>query len=108
MTSLVLGLCLSSTPGQLPPPPPVVVAAPAVLTLDQFSRAFTPTPGTHHVWLVHPRTCQPVQVCFTLPNCGKLERFRVTRRAVEFDFCKPHAEVRIVFRLNGTVDVRYN
>jgi len=115
MHALALGLALSApAAGHHPPPvpPPVVVSAPVVvpqaLTLDQFSRVFTPTPGRHHVWLIHPKTCQPVEVCFTLPNCGKLERFRVNRRSIEFDFCRPHAEVRIVFRLNGTVDVRYD
>lgn len=119
MTALVLGLCVSAPAAgpYPPPPPPVVVPAPVpvvpapvvqALTLDQFSRVFTPVPGKHHVWLIHPRTCQPVQVCFTLPDCGKLEQFRVNRRSIEFDFDKPNREVRIVFRLNGTVDVKYD
>lgn len=97
------------------PPVPAVPVVPApgfvpqtpVLTLEQFSRLFTPTPGTHHVWLIHPRTQRPVAVCFTLPQCGKLDRFEVRRRSIEFDFCRPNVEVEIIFRLNGTVDVRY-
>lgn len=118
MTSLVLAVGLSATlPAAGPPPgyplPPPQVAPqlpplpPPALTLDQFSRAFTPVAGTHHVWLVHPKTCQPVEVCFTLPDCGKLRRFEVNRRTIEFVFDRPRAEVEIIFRLNGKVDVKY-
>jgi hypothetical protein len=108
MTSLVVGLCLSAPAQppvvvQLPPPTPVPVAP--ALTLDQFSRVFTPAPGKHSVCLIHPRTCQPVHVCFTLPDCTRLKRFEVTRRTIEFDFGRQ--EVEIIFRLNGTVDVKY-
>ena len=109
MTALVLGLVLT-LPGQPPPPvlvvppPPPVVVVPVALTVEQFSRAFTPIPGKHDVWLIHPRTCQPVHVCFTLP-AGKLRHVDVGRRVVEFDFGR--CGVEIIFRLNGTADVKY-
>lgn len=82
-------------------PPPVV---PQAITLAEFSRFFTPTPGKHAVWVVHPVTRQPVQVCFVLPN-GKLRDFEVDRRCIHFDFGRD--EVDIDFRSDGTVRVRY-
>jgi hypothetical protein len=84
---------------------PVVPVAPQALTLGEFSRFFTPTPGKHDVWVVHPSTRQPVKVCFTLPP-GKLREFDVTRHAIRFEFSHGH-EVDIVFHHNGTVNVRY-
>ncbi|MCS6867107.1 MAG: hypothetical protein RMJ56_14000 [Gemmataceae bacterium] len=84
------------------PPAPVV---PAALTLAEFSRFFTPTPGLHRVWLIHPVTQQPVQVCFTLPN-GQLREFRVDRRSIRFEFSC--GDVEIDFRSNGTVRIDYD
>jgi len=98
MPPLVLALALTA-PAQ-PPGYPV-----PVLTLDQFSRVFTPVPGRHEVLLVHPKTGQPVAVCFTLPE-GKLRHFEVTRNEIEFDFGR--TDVEIIFRHNGTVDVKYH
>lgn len=91
-------------------PPPPVVFAPVVrpLTLDQFSRVFAPTPGRHHYWIVHPRTGQPVEVCFVLPNCGKLDRVRVNRTSILIDIDNPDFDVDIDFRADGTVRVRYS
>lgn len=81
-----------------------IVPGPQALTLAEFSRFFTPTPGPHSVWLIHPVTQQPVLVNFTLPN-GKLREFRVDRRAIRFEFnC---GEVEILFRSNGTVRIDY-
>jgi hypothetical protein len=87
---------------------PVVVAAPPVCpvyTLDTFARDFRPCEGRHHIQIIHPVTKCPVDVCFELP-CGKLREFDVNRRSIEFDYGR--REVRIVFRLNGTVDVKSN
>ncbi len=95
-----------------PPPvvaPPVVVAQPVgALTLPQFSRVFAPTPGRHHYLIVHPRTCQPVEVCFVLPNCGRLDRVRVDRDSIHIDIDNPDFDVDIDFRNDGTVRVRYS
>src|SRR5262249_9693354 len=49
-----------------PVPPPTVVRP---LTLAEFAESFKPAPGTYEVVLLHPDTCCPVKVCFTLP-CG--------------------------------------
>ncbi|VTS00166.1 unnamed protein product [Gemmata massiliana] len=85
---------------------PVVPApvGPRAVTLSEFSRFFTPTPGQHDVWIIHPVTRQPVRVCFALPN-GKLRDFEVDRRSIRFEF--RNGVVDIEFRNNGTVDVRY-
>lgn len=85
------------------PVPPVV---PGAVTLEQFSRLFTPTPGRHEVWIIHPRTCQPVKVCFVLPG-GKLKEFEVGKREIRFEF-RGGYEVDIEFRNNGTVRVEYD
>ena len=125
MTALVLGLALTA-PAQPPfappgrpvfvPPAPVVVQSPGnpgfvpvpapALTVEQFSRWFAPTPGRHHVTLIHPKTNCPVEVCFTLPACGPVRSFKATRHAINFDFGKE--DVSILFRHNGTVDVKYH
>jgi hypothetical protein len=98
------------------PPPPVIVqrpplvivppqpVVPQALTLAEFSRFFTPTPGKHEVWIVHPVTQRPVLVCFVLPG-GKLRDLEVDRRCIHFDFGRD--EVDIDFRNDGTVRVRY-
>lgn len=91
-------------PGQvvpLPAPAPVVVP---VLTHREFARMFQPLPGTYEVVLLHPVTCCPVKVCFTLPpGCPK--KVRVERRELEFDYGRHEVEIRFVH--NGTVRVEY-
>lgn len=106
-------------PSYYPPAPPFVppfvqppVAPPphsgfpgsghrGAMTLEQFARCFQPTCGTHHVCIIHPVTCQPVNVCFTLPHgCPKV---CVNRRSIEFDYGR--REVEINFLRNGRVDV---
>ena len=92
--------------------PPVAVPVvpfqpvPQAVTLTDFSRFFTPTPGKHDVWIVHPVTGQPVQVCFVLP-AGKLTEFKVEKREIRFEF-RGGQEVEIDFRSNGTVRVDYD
>ena len=88
-------------PYPLPQPQPAVPA----VTLDEFSRVFTPLPGKHEVWFVHPYTCRPVLVCFTLPQ-GKLRDFEVDKYEIRFEIGK--CDVEITFRKNGTVKVEYN
>lgn len=89
-------------PIPVPLPPPV----PQAISLADFSRVFTPTPGKHHVWVIHPVTRQPVEVCFTLPP-GQLREFKVDRREIRFEF-RGGFEVDIEFRNNGTVKVEYD
>jgi hypothetical protein len=110
---VLLGMTSPISPAQQPgvpvlPPPSRVQPAPQVpvaLCLADFSRAFTPLPGRHEVWLIHPCTKQPVQVCFTLPP-GRMKRFEVEDRSIEFEFDK--CEVRIDFRKNGKVEIDYD
>jgi len=96
--------------------PPVIVQRPVyvqrpefapapipIYTMDNFAREFRAGEGHHRILIVHPVTCRPVEVCFTLP-CGKLEELDVNRRSIEFDFGRH--DVRISFRSNGTVDVK--
>ena len=100
-------------PAFVPPPPvvvehPPVIVAPAppvcpVYALDTFARDFRPVEGHHKILVIHPVTKCPVEVCFDLP-CGKLKEFEVNRRSVEFDYGRH--KVRLVFRLNGKVDVQ--
>jgi hypothetical protein len=106
----VVPLPVQRPPVVLVPPPvivqrqPVIVPQPQAVTLAEFSRFFTPTPGKHEVWFVHPVTQRPVLVCFVLPG-GKLRDFEVDRRCIHFDFGRD--EVDIDFRTDGTVRVRY-
>jgi hypothetical protein len=95
-------------------PRPIVVEHPVIVhpqpacpvyTLDTFARDFRPVEGHHRILVVHPVTKCPVEVCFELP-CGKLKEFDVNRRSIEFDYGKH--EVRLIFRLNGKVDVKSN
>ncbi|MBM3982446.1 MAG: hypothetical protein FJ304_19690 [Planctomycetes bacterium] len=85
---------------------PVVPNVPNAVTLSEFSRFFTPTPGRHSVWVVHPVTRQAVQVNFTLPG-GRLQEFEVDRRTIRFEF-RGGQRVEIDFRTNGTVRVEYD
>lgn len=85
---------------------PIQPVIPRAVTLSDFSRFFTPTPGKHDVWIVHPVTRQPVQVCFVLPH-GRLEEFDVDKRSIRFEF-RGGKEVEIEFRNNGTVRVDYD
>jgi hypothetical protein len=82
----------------LVPPRPQI----PVYCLDTFARDFHPCPGKHHIAVIHPVTKQPVEVCFTLPDC-KLRDLDVRRRSIEFDYGR-HA-VEIEFHRDGTACV---
>jgi hypothetical protein len=88
--------------------PAPVIPVPTVLTIAQFSRVFVPAPGRHSYLLLHPRTGQPVHVCFTLPNCGRLDRLEVGRDWIEIELDRPDFEVEINFRKNGRVEIEYD
>lgn len=119
MNSLVLGFALltpAQPPTTLPPPPPVpppviveqpppaVVPVPVALTVEEFVRVFVPVPGPQKVCLIHPKSCKPVEVCFTLPDCGCPPKVRRNRHHLEFDYGRHWVDIR--FRHNGTVDVK--
>ncbi|MBA4188360.1 MAG: hypothetical protein C0467_10185 [Planctomycetaceae bacterium] len=119
---LVLGLSVAGQPPlpppaarpiELPVPQPMPLPAPqaipvpaaqvpVALTLAEFSRTFTPLPGKHQVWFIHPSTGKPVLVCFTLPE-GRMKRFEVDDRWIDFKFDK--RTVSIDFRRSGKVEV---
>lgn len=94
-----------------PARPPEVIHMPApapaarAMTHAEFARTFTPVQGTYDVVLLHPDTCCPVRVCFTLP-CGCPKKVRVERHELEFDYGDYEVEIR--FRRDGRVKVEYN
>lgn len=99
---LVLGGSVTlAQPHPFPPQHVHLVPIP-VYTMDNFAREFRAGEGHHRILIIHPVTCRPVEVCFTLP-CGKLRELDVNRRSIEFDFGRN--DVHIHFRSNGTVDV---
>jgi hypothetical protein len=95
---------------QLPPPTPLPPAAPVppavvqAMTVEQFAAAFKPQPGKYEVVLIHPKSCQPVKVCFDLPP-GCPRKVRVTKHVLEFDYGRD--SVRIRFFHDGDVKVLY-
>ena len=87
---------------QLPPPTPLPPPAVKALTIEQFVEGFKPQPGKYEVLLVHPKSCQPVKVCFELP-AGCPRKVRYTKHVLEFDYGRD--SVRIRFLHNGDVKV---
>jgi hypothetical protein len=85
----------------LPPPTsgPIVVQA---MSHKDFARAFKPMEGMHKVMLIHPYTCCPVEVCFTLP-CG-CPKVKCNKHELEFDYGREEVEIR--FYRNGEVKVK--
>jgi hypothetical protein len=81
-------------------PPVVVVTRPP--TLDEFAASFKPAAGKYEVVIQHPVTCEPVKVCFCLPE-GCPKKVRVYRREIDFDYGK--TEVGIRFIRDGRVRV---
>jgi hypothetical protein len=98
------------TPPQVPVPPivvapqPPVIIAPRALTVKEFASGFQALPGRYEVDLIHPGSCCPVHVCFTLPpGCP---RVLVSHRHLVFDYGH-HERVDIHFALFGKVHVNY-
>ena len=77
------------------------------MTLREFAHCFHPTPGTHHVWIIHPYTNCPVEVCFKLPRGHCHPKVDLNRRSIEFDY-RDGCEVEICFHRNGKVHVDYD
>lgn len=91
-------------PQALPELPPSAVVPVQPLTVKEFASAFKPLPGTYEVMLIHPKTCCPVKVCFTLPP-GCIRKVRVNGHKLEFVY-KCQRDVVIRFLCNGKVWVR--
>ena len=91
------------------PPPffgqtvPVAVAQP--MSVADFACGFQPAAGTYRVTLIHPKTCCPVDVCFTLP-CGCARKITTTKYTMRIVYPGLFNDVVIRFRLDGTVSVR--
>jgi hypothetical protein len=77
---------------QEPPARVVVTRAP---TLDEFAKSFQPAPGKYEVVIQHPVTCEPVKVCFTLPE-GCPKKVRVHPREIDFDYGKTDVSIRFI------------
>ena len=88
------------------PPVPQVTVFPEPMTIEAFVKCFKPCPGKYEVCLIHPRTCKPMKVCFTLPECECPPKVNSGRRYVEFDYGKHEVEIR--FKLCGTLEVDYD
>lgn len=87
-----------------PPARPVPLPGqPHYPTLAEFAASFRPLPGNYQVTLIHPRTCCPVTLCFTLPQ--GCPRVKVNRDELRFDYGK--YEVDIEFKKNGRVKIEY-
>jgi hypothetical protein len=102
----------SPSPGVLsdgPPPAESIGPGKAVPvrypTHAEFAKSFQPLPGNYEVVLLHPYTCQPVKLCFTLPNC-RLKKVRVERGELEYDYGDVEVELR--FKRDGRARVEYN
>jgi hypothetical protein len=76
------------------------------MTLNEFARSFKPdcSGGKYEVVLVHPCTCKPVKVCFSLPP-GNPKRIVVRKNqfVVRYGLCKV---VTLQFNRDGSVSVR--
>ena len=91
------------------PPPFVIPAAPIAVvqpvSVEDFACNFKPAAGTYHVTLIHPKTCCPVDVCFTLP-CGCAKRVTATKHSLRIVYPGLLNDVVIRFKLDVTVSVR--
>jgi hypothetical protein len=93
--SALLGLLLTAAVAaaqDVPLPPP---------NHYDFARTFVPTPGRHHVVVIHPGSGAPVQVSFSLPH--GIPQVRTYPRRIIFDYGT--VEVEIHFAMCGLVQV---
>jgi hypothetical protein len=84
--------------------PPAAIVPVRPMTVSEFVATFKPLPGRYEVLLIHPKTCCPVKVCFTLPP-GCLRNVRFTGHRLVFDY-KCQCNVVIWFLHSGKVWVR--
>src|SRR5262249_53769099 len=90
-------------PGPAVVTPQVVLSPPRILSHREFAAAFQPAAGSYEVDLIHPGSCKPVHVCFTLPpGCP---RVGVAHRGLVFDY--GNCAVHIRFDVLGRVRVKY-
>lgn len=106
---------LVQLPAQTPPPPLNVPALPlsvtptatvaAPMSVDDFACSFRPAAGAYRVTLIHPKTCCPVDVCFTLP-CGCAKSVTANKSTLRIAYPGLFNDLVIRFRHDGTVSVR--
>jgi hypothetical protein len=78
-----------------PRPAATPVVANRAPTLDEFAKTFKPAPGKYEVVIQHPVTCEPVTVCFMLPE-GSPKKVRVHPRQIDFDYGKTDVTIRFI------------
>ena len=84
-------------------PIPVVSAAVRPPTLEEFAESFHAAPGHYEVVVLHPVTCCPVKLCFTLPcACPKV---KVHAKSLVFSYGL-FDKVAIHFHHDGSVTVK--
>jgi hypothetical protein len=98
---IIIGQPIDVPPVVAPPPRVIEVqpAKPVVVqrapTLEEFAKTFQPAPGKYEVTIQHPVTCEPVKVCFTLPE-GCPKKVRVHPREIDFDYGKTDVSIRFI------------
>jgi hypothetical protein len=84
---------------------PTPLATGAALSVEDFACHFQPVAGSYRVTLIHPKTCCPIEVCFTLP-CGCAKKVTTTKNTMRIVYPGLFNDVVIRFRHDGTVSVR--
>jgi hypothetical protein len=99
---IVIGQPVDVPPVVVQPPRVIVNEAPAAVvvatrapTLDEFAKTFKPQPGKYEVVIQHPVTCDPVKVCFTLPE-GCPKKVHVRPREIDFDYGRTDVSIRFI------------
>ncbi len=99
---IIVGQPIDVPPVVLQPPrvivneaPPQAVVATRAPTLDEFAKSFKPQPGKYEVVIQHPVTCEPVKVCFTLPE-GCPRKVHVYPREIDFDYGRTDVSIRFI------------
>ncbi len=90
----------------VPPPGPVTaMQQPMVIpTHRQFAEALKPCCGKYRVLVIHPCTCQPVEICFELPDrCAKCVKASKDEIEVRYGLL---SYVKIRFCKGGDVKVK--
>jgi hypothetical protein len=77
------------------PPATTAVVVNRAPTLDEFAKTFKPAAGKYEVVIQHPVTCEPVTVCFTLPE-GCPKKVKVHPRQIDFDYGKTDVSIRFI------------
>jgi hypothetical protein len=101
-TGVIVSQPALAVPTETLPTPTAIAVVAKPMTVEQFAENFQPKPGKYEVVLIHPKSCQPVKVCFELP-AGCPTKVRWTKHVLEFDYLR--CSVRIRFYHDGDVKV---